>query len=100
MPYVLEGRPVAEKDADFSSVMDNLLKIRDSEPKYYWAGQMAFCGYQEAALKLLRRSVEENFLATSMDREPVFAGIRDDPRFSEIRTLAIEKQKKLIAQRR
>ena len=95
----LEGRPVAEKDAEFSAVMDNLLKIRDSEPKYYWAGLMAFCGYREAALRLLRRAVEENFLMVSMDREAVFAGIRDDPRFSEIRALAIEKQKKLLPSR-
>ena len=95
----LEGRAVAEKDADFSSALDNVMKIRDSEPKYYWAGMMAFCGYREAALKLLRRAVEENFLATSMDREAIFAGIRDDPRFSEIRALAIEKQKRLAAGR-
>ncbi len=56
---------------------------------------MAFCGYREAALQLLRRAVEENFLATAMDRDPLFAGIRDDPEFVRIRALAVEKQKGL-----
>jgi hypothetical protein len=77
--------------------MEGILKGRDPEPKYYWAGNLSFCGYRETPLKLLRRAVEENFLTTSMDRDPVFAAIRDDPRFREIRTLAIEKQKKLPA---
>ena len=93
----LEGQAASEGDADFTNFMNGLLRSRDSEPKYYWSLMMAFCGYREAALRLLRRAVEENFLATSMDRDPLFAGIRDDPEFIRIRALALEKQKKLPA---
>jgi len=34
-----------------------------------------------------------------MDADPMYAGVRSDPEFAAIRTLAIERQKKFLTHR-
>ena len=59
---------------------------------------MAWCGNTALALRLLRRSVGDNYLAVpAMDRDPLLAKVRNTPEFVAVRALAIEKQKKLPA---
>ena len=77
---------------------ERLLGDRDPEPKYVFAARAAYCGNTGLALRLLRRSVEDNYLAfPAMDRDPLLAKVRNTPEFAEIRALAIEKQKLLLA---
>jgi TolB-like protein len=72
----------------------------DPERGAWQAGNQAVCGRKDAALRLLRRSVEKGFLAWEFfDRDPLLASVRSDPEYARIRTLAIEKQKALIARR-
>ena len=73
---------------------------RDPENSYYMAGFLAFGGYREGALRLLRKSVETNFLSyPAMDTNPLFDSIRKDPEFAAVRAEAIRKQKDFVAQR-
>jgi hypothetical protein len=52
------------------------------------------------ALRFLRRAVEGNYLAyPTMDRDPLFAKVRNTPEYVSIRALVIEKQKQLAARR-
>jgi eukaryotic-like serine/threonine-protein kinase len=94
------GPPLPNPRETVSAMVDGIMAVRDSEPKYFQAGHLAYCGYGEAALRLLRRGVEENYLAyPAMDRDPLFNNIRATPEFAAIRSLAIEKQKQLLTVR-
>jgi Flp pilus assembly protein TadD len=96
----LEGRPLPEGDASLRQFEAQLLTDRDPEPKYFNAARMAYCGNTALALRLLRRSVEDDYLAVpAMDRDPLLQKIRNTPEFAAIRALAIEKQKQLAARR-
>ena len=78
----------------------SFLADRDPESKYFEAGRLAYCGNTGLALRLLRRSVEDNYLAVpAMDRDPLLAKIRDMPEFGQIRARAVEKQKQLAERR-
>jgi hypothetical protein len=74
--------------------------IRDSEPKYFAAGGFARCGYQDLALRLLRRAVEQNYCAyPAMEKDPLLASIRGTPEFAEIRQAGIACQQRFLAHR-
>jgi serine/threonine protein kinase/tetratricopeptide (TPR) repeat protein len=100
MERCLSGRPLSEDDPQVRGYLAQLFADRDPEPKYFEAARSAYCGNTGLALRLLRRSVEDNYLAVpAMDRDPLLAKIRNTPEFAEIRALAIEKQKQLAARR-
>ena len=89
----LSGQPPAQREAIVQTFETEILAKRDAEPKYYNAGRFAFCGHSEAALRLLKKSVEENFLAyPAMDHDPLLVSIRDRPEFAAIRAEAIRRQ--------
>jgi hypothetical protein len=100
MESCLEGRPLREDDPILRRSEAELLAERDPEPKYFVAARSAYCGNTRLALRLLRLSVQGNFLASpAMDRDPLFEKIRNMPEFAEIRARAIEKQRQLAARR-
>ncbi len=93
-------RPLPQSAESLSRMVDSILAVRDSEPKYFEAGHLADCGYPEQALRLLRRSVDENYLAyPAMDRDPLLAKIRATTEFAAIRAEAIRKQKEFVERR-
>jgi TolB-like protein/Flp pilus assembly protein TadD len=96
----LDGRPLPESDPALRDFESQSAAGRDSEPKYFDASHASYCGYTDVALRLLRRSIEGGYLAyPAMDRDPLFAKIRNTPEYASIRALAIEKQKQLAARR-
>jgi TolB-like protein/tRNA A-37 threonylcarbamoyl transferase component Bud32 len=96
----LEDRPRAEVDSLAAAEETALIVIRDSEPKYFAAGDFARCGYPDLALRLLRRAVEQNYCAyPAMDKDPLFASIRSTPEFAEIRKMGMACQQRFIAHR-
>ncbi len=63
-----------------------LLANPDSEPKFTAAAELAYCGQGEAALRLLKKAVEQNYCAVpAMDKTPLFASIRGTAQFAVIR---------------
>jgi hypothetical protein len=77
-----------------------LITIRDSEPKYFAAGDFSRCGYPDLALRLLRRAVEQNYCAyPTMEKDPLLASIRGTPEFTEIRKMGIACQERFLAHR-
>jgi TolB-like protein/tetratricopeptide (TPR) repeat protein len=99
-PLFLKSGPRAERDRLAERVEARFGAIRDPEPKYFTAGILAAVGYGEAALRLLGKAVEGNYLCSSaMDNDPVFDGIRKDPEFAAIRAEAIRKQKAFLERR-
>ena len=96
----LEGQPLPEGDPSLREFEALLMRDRDPEPKYFNASHLAYCGNSGMALRLLRRAVEDNYLAVqAMDRDPLLSKIRNTPEFAAIRALAVEKQKQLTARR-
>jgi serine/threonine protein kinase/tetratricopeptide (TPR) repeat protein len=92
----LSGPPSAAAEK-WRAALPTLLAGRDPEPKYYQAGQAAFCGQDDIALQLLRSSVEGNFLSyPGMDNDLLLARIRSTPEFARIRELAIARQKEIV----
>ncbi len=72
----------------------------DAETRHESAEVLGAAGYSAAALRVLRKTVEDNYLAyPSMDRNPSFEAIRKTPEFSAIRAEAIRKQKEFLAKR-
>ena len=61
------------------------LTLRDSEPLYFFAGDLAYCGDSAAALRLLRESIPRNYCASSaIEIDPAFAAIRNSAEYSEL----------------
>ena len=92
------GRPNAEAAKFLGQAEAFFLAGRDSEPRYYQAARAAGCGEPESALRLLKSAVEGNFLAVpAMDTDPLLASVRSRPEFKEIRQLALDRQKQIVA---
>jgi eukaryotic-like serine/threonine-protein kinase len=95
-----EDHPLAADDPQVRRAEEGLMAERDPEPKYFTARRFAYCGYRDAALRMLRAAVQNNYLAyPAMDRDPLLANVRNHPEYAAIRALAIEKQKQLLAGR-
>jgi TolB-like protein/tRNA A-37 threonylcarbamoyl transferase component Bud32 len=96
----LENRPRAEVKGLASAEAAGLMAIRDSEPKYFAASELARCGYPDIALRLLRKAVQQNYCAyPTMEKDPLLASIRGTPEFAEIRKMGIDCQKRFLAHR-
>ena len=58
--------------------------MRDSEPLYFFAGDLAYCGDSAAALRLLRESIPRNYCASlAIETDPMFAAIRKSAEYRE-----------------
>jgi len=90
----------ADRDRAAETLTARALGERDSENRYSMAFWLASCGYRDAALRLLRRAVEDNYLCVpAMDRNVLFDPIRKDPEFAAIREEALRRQKEFVAKR-
>ncbi len=90
----------AEKDREAAAMENQSLSNPDPEGPYIVGGVLASAGYPKAALRLLRKAVEGNYLCVpAMDNDPLFDSVRKDPEFAAIRAEAIRRQKEFVAQR-
>jgi eukaryotic-like serine/threonine-protein kinase len=65
------------------------LTLRDSEPLYFFAGDLAYCGDPAAALRLLRESIPRNYCASAaIAIDPMFAAIRNAAEYRELLSAA------------
>jgi TolB-like protein/predicted Ser/Thr protein kinase len=72
----------------------------DPEAMYHAGSRLAGFGFQELALPLLRRAVKQNYCSYPvLDINPFFDGLRDDPGFVEIRSMARECQQRFLDHR-
>ncbi len=90
----------ADRDRRAAEAAAAAMAERDSEDKYIVAALLCRSGYREAALRLLRKAVEGNYLCVpAMDNDPLLDSLRKDPEFAAIRAEAIRKQKEFLARR-
>jgi TolB-like protein/predicted Ser/Thr protein kinase len=89
-----------DRDREAAALEGISMSNPDPEGPYITGGLLASTGYPSAALRLLRKAVEGNYLCVpAMDNDPLFGSVRKDPEFAAIRTEAIRRQKEFIAQR-
>jgi TolB-like protein/Flp pilus assembly protein TadD len=97
---VLKTGPQAERDRAARMLAERAFGERDPENHYGMASFLAYCGYRDAALRLLRSAVEANYLCVpAMDRNEMLDSIRKDPEFAAIRAEALRRQKEFVARR-
>jgi TolB-like protein len=79
------GAPNIQGQLSADDVRTFLTVREDPEPLYFWAGDLAYCGYTAPAVTLLRESVRRNYCAVSaIDIDPTFAAIRNNTGYGEL----------------
>jgi tetratricopeptide (TPR) repeat protein len=79
---------------------EQVMTVRDPEPKYMIASYFGSCGQRDAALRLLRRAVEQNYCSyPAVDNDPLFDSVRNAPGFAQIHADAVECNQKFVARR-
>jgi eukaryotic-like serine/threonine-protein kinase len=77
----------------------NALANPDPENRYFIASDMAICGQREAALRLLKSTVENNYCAYSaLQADPALVKLRQTAEFPQLLSEAKECQKRFLAQ--
>lgn len=96
-PLILRSGAQSDRDRLAETGEAHYSAIRDPEPKFVGAGLLAAGGYPDAALRLLRKAVEGNYLChQAMANEPLFENLRTAPEYAAIRAESIRKQKALV----
>jgi serine/threonine protein kinase/lipoprotein NlpI len=72
----------------------------DAEPRYYFGALLSYCGQKDAALRLLRSAVENNYCSyQALQSDPWLVKFRGTPEFSELLSAAKECQNRFLVQR-
>ena len=88
----LEGRAQEVETAALAGV--------DAEPRYVFGTLLSYCGRKDAALRLLRSAIEQNYCAyQSLQSDPLLVKLRGTPEFGELLSAAKECQGRFLRQR-
>jgi eukaryotic-like serine/threonine-protein kinase len=72
----------------------------DAEPRYFVGALLSYCGQKDAAVRLLRSAIEQNYCAyTALQSDPLLAKVRGTPEFRELLSAAKECQSRFLAER-
>jgi eukaryotic-like serine/threonine-protein kinase len=72
----------------------------DVEPRYSVGALLSYCGKKEAAVRLLRRAIEQNYCAyTALQTDPLLVKLRGSAEFSELLSSAKQCQSRFLAER-
>jgi eukaryotic-like serine/threonine-protein kinase len=77
-----------------------LLADVDAEPRYLVGTTLAYCGQKDAALRLMKSAIKQNYCAyTALQTDPLLVKLRGTPEFSGLLSEAKQCQNKFLAQR-
>jgi len=72
----------------------------DAEPRYFVGALLSYCGQKDAAVRLLRSAIEQNYCAyTALQSDPLLVKLRGTPEFSGLLSAAKDCQNRFLAQR-
>ena len=72
----------------------------DPEPRYNFGALLSYCGQKDAALRLLKSTIEHNYCAyTALQTDPLLVKLRGTSEFSGLLSAAKECQNRFLAQR-
>jgi serine/threonine protein kinase len=72
----------------------------DVEPLYSVGALLAYCEQKDAALRLLKKAIEQNYCAyTALQTDPLLVKLRGTPAFPQLLSVAKQCQSNFLAQR-
>jgi len=72
----------------------------DAEPRYFVGTVLAYCDQNDAALRLLKSAIEQNYCAyTALQKDPLLVNLRGTPEFSVLLSEAKQCENRFLAQR-
>src|SRR5208282_6569647 len=72
----------------------------DVEPRYSVGTLLSYCGQKDAAVRLLRSAIAQNYCAyTALQTDPLLVKLRGTPEFSELLMAAKDCRNRFLAQR-
>jgi TolB-like protein len=72
----------------------------DPEINYFFAAHLAYCGQDAAALRMLKLAIDRNYCSyPTMDRDPFFDKLRNNPAFAKVRAAGIACHENFVANR-
>jgi DNA-binding winged helix-turn-helix (wHTH) protein/TolB-like protein len=72
----------------------------DPEVNYFFAAHLAYCGQNVAALRMLKLAIDRNYCSyPTMDKDPFFDKLRNDPAFGKVRAAGIACHENFVANR-
>jgi len=78
----------------------SVMREQDPEAWYHLGELMAYCGLKDAAVRLLRAGIEQNYCAyETLQTDPLLVKLRQTPEFSELQSAAKQCQNKFLVQR-
>ncbi len=92
---------VWESDEAVRSAEPALMSERDPELKYYHASILSYCSKTDAAVRLVRSAIDNNYCAyEALALDPLMANLRLLPAYADLRQRAYECQARAVAGRR
>jgi TolB-like protein len=92
----LQHKPASEINA----LADRLKVSDDPETNYLSATHLAYTGYSDRAMRMLREAIKGNYCSyPSMESDPMFAKLRTKPEFADIRAAGMQCQNNFVSQR-
>jgi hypothetical protein len=92
----LQHKPAPEINA-----LAGRVKVSDDpETNYLIAGHLAYAGFPDTAMQMLREAIKGNYCSyPAIDTDPLFTNLRTRSEFAEIRAAAIQCQNNFLSQR-
>lgn len=72
--------------AEINSLASKIEVSDDPEMNYFFAGHLAYCAQNEAALRMLKIAIDHHYCSyPTVDKDPFFDGLRADQQFQKLR---------------
>ncbi len=83
----------ADLDKIVQDAEASVMTVPDPEPWYHVGALMAYCGQKDAAMRLLKAAVQQNYCAYSaLLDDPLLKDLRKEPEFDQVLTAGSECQ--------
>jgi eukaryotic-like serine/threonine-protein kinase len=96
----LDPRQTSQLDRAARKMEADALAQPDPEARYGIGALLSYCGQKDAAVRLLRSAIEQNYCAyIALQSDPMLVKLRGTPEFSELLSAAKECQNRFLAER-
>jgi eukaryotic-like serine/threonine-protein kinase len=96
----LDPQKTSQFDRAAQKIEAAALASVDSEPRYWIATLLSYCGEKDGAVRLLKSAIEHNYCAyTALQTDPLLVKLRGTPEYRELLSAAKDCQNGVLAQR-